>query len=170
MTPLFDLRLPISHQLRQKLHESFFNPISTYLLWSLITVHLDSAPSLILPTSSEGAGIENFKVRKRGSYFLRFSGTAWCAVSSLFSFAPFSCLFLQTDILYFSMHMGKCCPRPSPTSPPGEVPSANRLNNPSSPNLQVHAMAQVLLGGGSQTWGCQKPSEVRMNMYLPFHV
>lgn len=107
-----------------------------YLLTLIpLMVHLDSAPSLILPTSSEGAGIENFKVRKRGSYFLHFSGTAWCAVSSLFSFAPVSCLFLQTDILYFSMYMGKCCPRPSPTSPPGEAPRANRLSNPSFPNL-----------------------------------
>lgn len=112
MTPLFHLRLPTSHQLRKKLHESFFNPISTYLLWPLIMVHLDSAPSLILPTSSEGAGIENFKVRKRGSYFLRFLGTAWCAVSSLFSFAPFSCLSLQTDILYFSMHVVSAAPAP----------------------------------------------------------
>lgn len=137
MTPLFDLRLPTSHQLRKKLQESFFFfffpqesffiPISTYLLWSLSTEHLDLAPSLILPTSSKGAGIENFKVRKRGSYFLHFSRTAWCAVSSLFSFAPFSCLFLQTNSLYYSMYLGKCCPCPRPTSPPSEVLSAERL-------------------------------------------
>lgn len=41
------------------------------------------SPSLVLPTSLKGAGIESFKVTNRGRYFLRFSGTAGCAVSSL---------------------------------------------------------------------------------------
>lgn len=76
------------------------------------------SPSLILPTSLKGAGIENFKVTNRGSYFLRFSGTAGCAVSSLLLFAPFSCLFLQTNILSFSTTWRKVLSQPGPASPP----------------------------------------------------
>lgn len=82
--------------------------------------YIQPANSFYLP-HLKGAGIENFKVRNRGGYSCHLSGTAWCAVSPpppLFSFAPVSCLFLQTGILYFSVFMeSSAVPVPGLTSP-----------------------------------------------------
>lgn len=75
VTSLFDLRLPTTHQLR--------DPSTRFDLLTLVPRHgvPRLSPSLVLPTSLEGLELRIW-VRNQRSYFLRFSGTAWCAVSS----------------------------------------------------------------------------------------
>lgn len=76
VTSLFDLRLPTTHQL-QDLLQPRFNLLTLVPHYGVPRL----SPSLVLPTSLKGLELRTW-VRNQRSYFLRFSGTAWCAVSS----------------------------------------------------------------------------------------
>lgn len=111
--------LHLSSQLQEKLHDTFIN-----LCLPTHSGPSSSTPGLSPLTCStylvKGAGIETFKVRNGGSYCLHFSQTACCAASSLSSCVPFSCLSLQTDILYICMHVEENA-NPAPSSLTSQV-------------------------------------------------